>query len=234
MVFTLRPPFFIEFMYYLLDDHISFPHPNAVKPSGILAISGDLSVERLLLAYNFGIFPWYNESEPIIWWCPKPRFIIFPDQVKVAKSIHSYFNKNKFQVTYNKHFEDIIRHCQYSPRNGQDGTWINDDIVNAYINLHTMGYATSVEVWEENELIGGLYGVNLGKVFFGESMFSLKSNASRFGFISLARKLASEGYYIIDCQQPNPYLESLGGQFISGVDFQDILRLNRKECMVKE
>ncbi len=234
MVFIVKPPFFINIMYYFLDRQISFPHPDSVKPSGILAISGDLSTERLLLAYHYGIFPWYNENEPIIWWCPRPRFVIFPDRVKVAKSINSYFNKNKFQVTFNQHFTDIVRHCQYSPRTGQDGTWINNDIVSAYTKLHESGYATSVEVWEDDQLIGGLYGVNIGKVFFGESMFSLKSNASRFGFITLARKLVSDGFYVIDCQQPNPYLESLGGQFIPGKDFQDILVLNRIEWLRQE
>ena len=221
-------------MYYFLDDQISFPHPAVVKPSGILAVSGDLSIERLLLAYHFGIFPWYNDNEPIIWWCPKPRFVIFPKKVKVAKSINSYFNKNKFHVTYNQHFTEIMRYCQFSPRNGQNGTWINDDIVNAYTTLNVLGYATSVEVWEGDELIGGLYGVNIGKVFFGESMFSLKSNASRFGFISLARKLAAEGFYIIDCQQPNPYLESMGGEFIPGDDFQAILRSNRIDWLATQ
>ncbi|MBK8518636.1 MAG: leucyl/phenylalanyl-tRNA--protein transferase [Saprospiraceae bacterium] len=218
-------------MYYFLDEQISFPHPESVKPSGILAISGDLKLERLLLAYHYGIFPWYNDSEPIIWWCPKPRFVIYPDTVKVAKSMRTFFNNNKYQVTYNKHFTDIIRYCQYSPRSGQDGTWINEDIVQAYTLLHTLGYATSVEVWDGDELVGGLYGVSLGKVFYGESMFSLKSNASRFGFITLAKRLESEGFYIIDCQQPNAYLQSLGGVFISGEEFQNVLKKNRLEWL---
>ncbi|HMR89464.1 MAG TPA: leucyl/phenylalanyl-tRNA--protein transferase [Saprospiraceae bacterium] len=221
-------------MYYYLDKEISFPHPDAVKPSGIIAIGGDLSVERLLLAYHYGIFPWYNENEPIIWWCPRPRFVIFPDKVKVAKSMNSYFNQQKYQVTYNQHFEDIIRYCQHTPRHGQDGTWINEDIVQSYTKLHKLGFATSVEVWEGDQLVGGLYGVKLGKVFFGESMFSLKSNASKFGFITLARRLASEGFYVIDCQQPNPYLESLGGEFITGPIFQNILSKNRAEILGNE
>lgn len=218
-------------MYYYLDQHISFPHPEVVKPSGIIAISGDLTVERLLLAYHFGIFPWYNDNEPIIWWCPRPRFVIFPNKVKVSKSMNSYFNQNKFQVTYNQHFNEVIRNCQYTPRNGQDGTWINEDIVQGYNELHKLGYAMSVEVWDGNDLVGGLYGVKLGKVFYGESMFSTKSNASKFGFITLARKLEAEGFCIIDCQQPNPYLESLGGEFIDGFVFQEILQLNRVEWL---
>ncbi len=221
-------------MYYFLDKQISFPHPDVVKPTGILAISGDLSVERLLLAYHYGIFPWYNDNEPIIWWCPKPRFVIFPEKVKVAKSMNAYFNQNKFQVTYDQHFEDIIRYCQHSPRHGQEGTWINENIVNSYTKLHDLGYATSVEVWEGEQLVGGLYGVKLGKVFFGESMFSLRSNASKFGFITLAKRLANEGYHVIDCQQPNPYLQSLGGEFITGDDFQTILRNNRLEFLMSQ
>jgi leucyl/phenylalanyl-tRNA---protein transferase len=218
-------------MYYYLDEGITFPHPDLVKPSGILAIAGDLSVERLLLAYNYGIFPWYNPNEPIIWWCPRPRYVIFPEKVKVAKSMNSYFNQNKFQVTYDQYFSSVIRYCQHVPRFGQDGTWINDEIVAAYTLLHEQGFALSVEVWDGDELAGGLYGVKIGKVFFGESMFSLKSNASKFGFISLARRLASEGFQVIDCQQPNPYLESLGGEFIPGDQFQDILRLNRNQFL---
>ena len=214
-------------MYYYLDQEISFPHPEAVKPSGILAIAGDLNLQRLLLAYNYGIFTWYNEGEPIIWWCPKPRYVIFPNKVKIPKSIKSYFNQNKFRITYNQCFEEVIRNCQFHPRSGQNGTWINDDMVQSYLQLHHHGYATSVEVWDGDELAGGLYGVSIEKVFFGESMFSKKSNASRFGFISLAKKLESEGFYIIDCQQPNAYLESLGGEFIPGHDFQQILKANR-------
>lgn len=218
-------------MYYYLDNEIAFPHPEIVKTSGILAIAGDLSIDRLLLAYHYGIFPWYNENEPIIWWCPRPRFVIFPEKVKVAKSMNSYFNQNKYQVTYDQHFQDVIRYCQYTPRHNQEGTWINENIVNAYTQLHHMGHAMSVEVWEGELLVGGLYGVKLGKVFFGESMFSLKSNASKFGFISLAKRLEKEGYYIIDCQQPNPYLQSLGGEFVKGDYFQSVLKKNRLLCL---
>ncbi len=204
-----------------------FPHPDTASKEGILAIAGDLSVERLLLAYNYGIFPWYNIDEPIIWWCPKPRFVIFPDEVKIAKSMRPYFNQKKYTVTYNGAFEDVINHCKHVKRNSQDGTWINNEIVDGYLELHNAGFVTSVEVWEDTELIGGLYGVNIGKVFFGESMFSLKPNASKFGFITLAKKLSQDGYKVIDCQQPNPYLQSLGGRFISGVQFDDVLRENR-------
>lgn len=204
-----------------------FPHPAVVNREGILGIHGDLSVERLLLAYNYGIFPWYNEGDPILWWCPSPRFVIFPEKVKVAKSLRTYFNNNKYQVTYNQSFSDIIQFCRYAPREGQSDTWITDAIVESYIDLHYRGFATSVEVWENEILVGGLYGVQIGKVFFGESMFSLKSNASKFGFVSLARKLHQDGFMLIDCQQPNAYLTSLGGEFISGREFHSVLQKNR-------
>lgn len=215
-------------MEYFLEDEIIFPHPSKVKSSGILAIGDKLSIQRLWLAYNYGIFPWYNHNEPILWWCPKPRFVIFPEKIKVPKSIRSYFNQNKFTVTYDQYFDDIVKCCRYIERSGQNGTWINDDIMESYSKLHQFRIARSVEVWEGDQLVGGLYGIAIGKVFFGESMFSLKSNASRFGFISLGKKLLEEGYKIIDCQQPNDYLLSLGGEFISGSTFQAILAENRK------
>lgn len=219
-------PLFFFMYYYLLDNIPIFPHPSVVKPSGILAVGGKLSIESLVLAYSFGIFPWYNQNEPVIWWCPDPRFVIFPSKVKISKSLRNYFNQNRYRVTFNQEFESVIRFCQLVPRSGQDGTWINEDIVKSYIKLHEMGKAMSVEVWDGNELAGGLYGVVIGKCFFGESMFSLKSNASKYGFVSLAKKLEAEGFYLIDCQQPNPYLTSLGGEFISGKAFQEIMRKN--------
>ncbi|MBK8669201.1 MAG: leucyl/phenylalanyl-tRNA--protein transferase [Saprospiraceae bacterium] len=218
-------------MNYFLDTRIAFPHPEAVKSSGILAIAGDLSVSRLLLAYHYGIFPWYNSNEPILWWCPKQRYVIIPDKVKVAKSMNAYFNQQKYRVSYNSCFADIVNHCRNVPRHGQDGTWINDDILESYTALYDLGYAISAEVWDGDELVGGLYGVCLGKVFFGESMFSLKSNASKFGFISLARKLAASGFYLIDCQIQNSYLDSLGGEFMPGHDFQAVLKKNRIEWL---
>ncbi len=210
-----------------LNHTVYFPHPLTVHRDGILALDGDLSMERLLLAYNYGIFPWYNEGDPIIWWCPMPRFVIFPERVKVAKSMRTYFNNNKYRVTFNTYFEDIINFCKYAPRMGQSGTWINEEIIQSYTTLHKNGFATSVEVWEKEELVGGLYGVHIGQVFFGESMFSLKSNASKFGFISLARQLQEQGCVLIDCQQPNDFLKSLGGEFISGELFHKVLKDNR-------
>lgn len=199
-----------------------------VDKSGILSIGGDLSTERMLLAYHYGIYPWYNLEDPIIWWCPKPRYVIFPDKVKVSKSMNSYFNQHKFKVTYNQNFDEVIEHCRKVFRKNQAGTWISDDIIAAYTSLYNLGYVTSVEVWnKQGQLVGGLYGVNIGKVFFGESMFSLESNASKFGFITLARRLQVEGYTVIDLQQPNPHLKSLGGEFIKGKYFHSILKANR-------
>ena len=216
-------------MYYKLDENIlAFPHPESARFRGALAMGGEITVQRLQLSYSYGIFPWYNEGDPVRWYCPNPRFVIFPNKVKVAKSMRPYFNLNKYQVTYNQAFETVIRACQLVPRISQKGggTWITEAIVDGYSAMHKMGLATSVEVWDGTTLVGGLYGVNIGKCFFGESMFSLKSNASKFGFISLAAKLEKEGYYIIDCQMANPYLKSLGGEFISGRDFQAIMREN--------
>lgn len=219
-------------MYPFTRNLIWFPHPLQVDKSGILCIGGDLDPDTLILAYNYGIYPWYNAEDPIIWWSPKPRFVIFPDQVKVAKSMHSYFNQQKYTVTYNQNFDEVIRQCRNIYRKNQKTTWISDEITEAYTLLYELGYITSVEVWNrDGALAGGLYGVHIGKVFYGESMFSLESNASKFGFITLCRKLHQEGYDVIDCQQPNPYLESLGGQFISGKSFFDILKRNRLKVL---
>jgi leucyl/phenylalanyl-tRNA---protein transferase len=212
---------------------LTFPHPDVATKDGVLALAGDLSVDRLLLAYNYGIFPWYNEGEPIIWWCPKPRYVIYPDEVVIAKSMRSYINQKKYRVTYDQAFTEVLHQCKKITRKNQDGTWINDEIIRGYEELHQAGYAISVEVWDENDqLAGGLYGVNIGKVFFGESMFTIKPNASKFGFITLAQRLQKEGYEVIDCQQPNPYLESLGGRFIDGKTFDDILAKNRSRYLM--
>jgi len=203
-----------------------FPHPSNTSSEGILAVGGDLSPERLQFAYQWGIFPWFNEGEPIVWWCPDPRFVIYPTKVKIAKSLRPYFNQNKYQISFDNNFEDVIDHCQKVKRKGQGGTWITDEMKNAYIQLHREGICHSVEVWEGNELVGGLYGVGIGKIFSGESMFSLKSNASKFGFVALANKLQELGYWIIDCQQPNPYLKSLGGESMSREEYLKLIKKN--------
>lgn len=186
-------------------------------------MGGDLSIPRLLKAYRQGIFPWYNAGEPIAWWSPNPRFVLFPDQLKVSKSMRPYFNQKKFTVTLDQHFERVMRACAQRPRRPYEGTWINEDMVAAYTELHHLGYAHSVEVWQDDELVGGLYGIALGRVFFGESMFARVSNASKFGFITLVRTLQARGFELIDCQQETPHLGSLGAEAIPRKQFVRLL-----------
>lgn len=208
---------------FRLSPELVFPDVNLAE-DGLLAIGGDLSMERLLLAYKSGIFPWYSEDEPILWWSPNPRFVLFPNELKVSKSMSQLLKRNIFKVTFNQCFEEVMRVCGEVPREGQDGTWINEDMVRAYVELHKNGYAHSVEVWEDDKLVGGLYGVLLGKVFFGESMFYKVSNASKYGFIVFVEKLKSLGIELIDCQVPTPHLASLGAQNIEREDFIALLR----------
>jgi len=211
---------------YFLDDSLWFPPLEAALPDGLLAIGGDLGVERLLLAYQNGIFPWYNEDEPPMWWSPDPRFVLFPEELKISKSMQQVFKKGTFEFKVNTAFEDVIRNCSQVKRNGVDGTWISNDIIDAYTELHRLGLAYSAEAWQEGRLVGGLYGILLGKVFFGESMFSLVSNASKFAFISWVETLRQQGVVMIDCQVHTPHLESLGSRMISRVDFVEILKQN--------
>ncbi len=217
-------------VYWLSKDDVSFPPAYLANEDGILALGGDLSVERLLSAYQNGIFPWFNNDDPFIWWCPDPRFVLYPEDLKVSKSMRPYFNQKKFQVTVDQNFEEVIRNCQKSKREGQaGGTWITESIVKGYVDLHQAGFAHSVEVWKEDELVGGLYGVALGKVFFGESMFSKVSNASKFGFISMVRRLTDLGFDLIDCQQKTKYLGSLGAKEISRTVFLEHLEKNKEQ-----
>jgi leucyl/phenylalanyl-tRNA--protein transferase len=197
-------------MIHILSGKLEFPSAEDASSQGIVAVGGDLSSDRLLLAYKSGIFPWYNEHDPIIWWSLDPRMVLYPRDLKVSKSMRPYFNQQKYRVTFNQAFGIVIRNCKASQRGGQEGTWITGDIVEAYEKLHELGYAKSVEVWEGHDLVGGLYGVDLGRVFCGESMFSYKSNASKFGFISLVKKLEELDYRFIDCQQDTQHLRSLG------------------------
>ena len=220
-------------VFWLSEKDLSFPHPELANEDGILAIGGDLSIERLLIAYNNGLFPWYNPDDPILWWSPDPRFVLFPEELKIAKSMRSYFNQKKFDVTFDKDFEQVIRHCKNQKREGQGGgTWISEDMVQAYCNLHLAGYAHSVEVWNGQDLAGGLYGISLGKVFYGESMFSKKSNASKVGFITLVKYLTAKGYQLIDCQQETQHLKSLGGRSISRKAFLKLLDNNQDAMTV--
>jgi leucyl/phenylalanyl-tRNA--protein transferase len=200
-----------------LDENNWFPDTDLASEDGILAIGGDLSPERLLLAYQKGIFPWFESDGPILWWSPDPRFVLFPEDLKVSKSMRQFLKRTNFEVTINKDFESVISECASIKRDGQGGTWITDDMVKAYIELHTLGRAKSVEVWEDKKLVGGFYGIDLGNsVFCGESMFSKVSNASKTAFITF---IQNTNYKLIDCQVHTNHLESLGAIEIPRNDF---------------
>jgi len=207
---------------YALDNRLWFPPVDAAQEDGHLAIGGDLSVQRLLMAYERGIFPWYEGDVPV-WWCPDPRFVLSPDDLNVSKSMKQLFKRNAFSFTINKAFPEVINNCKKINRPGQDGTWITNEVLASYKKMHEFGYAHSAEVWLNNELVGGLYGIRLGKVFFGESMFSLVSNASKYAFISYVKQLKKEGVQLIDCQVYTEHLESLGAKMISRNTFIDLL-----------
>lgn len=205
-----------------LSEKLIFPSVDLANSEGLLAVGGDLSSERLLLAYGNGIFPWYNEGDPILWWSPNPRMVLFPNELYVSKSMQKLLEKEAFRVTYNTCFGEVIRNCAKIKRLGQEGTWINSEIIQAYQILHEMGIAQSVEVWQDEALVGGLYGVWVGKVFCGESMFSLVSNASKYGFITFVKTFSE--IKLIDCQVYSEHLASLGGREISRTEFLKILK----------
>ena len=209
---------------YHVTEALYFPAVETASPEGILAFGGDLSPERLLLAYQSGIFPWFEAGEPILWWSPNPRMVLFLDELKVSKSMRHILNRNIFKVTFNQEFKAVISNCQNVKRDGQNGTWITNEMIEAYCKLHELGIAKSVEVWKDDKLVGGLYGIDLGHVFCGESMFSLVSNASKVAFISLVNQLKSEKYQILDCQVYNEHLESLGCREINRDDFIKIIK----------
>lgn len=212
---------------YLLSKELVFPPVHLANKDGLLAVGGDLSVERLLLAYKSGIFPWYNQGEPIIWYSPNPRMVLFPTNLKISKSMKKVLRSNDFKVTFNQNFSEVISNCKLIYRVSDQGeTWITNEMQQAYINLHKKGIAKSVEVWQDDELVGGLYGVDLGTVFCGESMFSKVSNASKFAFIKLVQKLEKENYKLIDCQVYNNHLASLGADEISRDEFLNFLTSN--------
>lgn len=210
-------------MHYL-SDILEFPEVNQANRDGILAIGGDLSPERLQLAYKSGIFPWFETGDPILWWSPNPRMVLFLEELKISKSMRNILNKGEFSVTFDQNFRDVISYCQKVKRDGQIGTWITNDMIEAYCKLHELGIAKSVEVWQDDILVGGLYGVDLGHVFCGESMFSLVSNASKVAFITLVNHLKKENYKLLDCQVYNPHLESLGCREIDREEFMRILQ----------
>jgi leucyl/phenylalanyl-tRNA--protein transferase len=210
----------------LLTEKLIFPPVETATEDGILAIGGDLSVKRLLLAYRSGIFPWYNQTEPIIWWSPDPRFVLFPEKLRVTKSMQSVLNNGSFRFTINRAFTDVLQNCKTITRKDQEGTWITPAVQNAYTQLHQLGYAHSAEAWMNGELVGGLYGVRMGNVFFGESMFSSVSNASKFAFINYSRQLQKEKVKLIDCQVYTAHLESLGATMIAREKFITLLLEN--------
>ena len=214
-------------MYWLNDDMV-FPNPAFASDEGLLAAGGDLSPQRLLFAYQEGVFPWYSEDEPILWWSPNPRFVLFPNKIYVSKSMRQVIRREIFEVSFDKAFHEVIAHCANTPRRGQNGTWLIPEMIEAYHELHQLGFAHSVEVWEEEKLVGGLYGISLGKCFFGESMFGHVSNASKTALIYLARTLEAKGFSLIDCQSHTKHLASMGAEFIDRNDFLGILEQNKQ------
>lgn len=208
-------------MIFRLDERLLFPDPELAEPDGLLAVGGDLSVNRLLLAYGHGIFPWYSADTPILWYSPHERFVLYPNELRISKSMHQVLRSKRFTITQNQAFEQVIRACAITPREGQDGTWITTEMQQAYIQLHRQGYAHSYEIWQQQELVGGLYGVAIGQVFCGESMFSRVSNASKTALITLAQ---SGLYRLIDCQVHTEHLESMGARHISRKEYLQVLQ----------
>lgn len=214
-------------IFRLNDKELVFPPPYLAEPGGLLAIGGDLMPERLVNAYQNGIFPWFEDQGTYYWYSPDPRCVLFPDEIRIHKSMRSIFNQHKFRYSLDTCFEQVMRHCSSSPRSEQDGTWIGEGFIQGYTQLHHHGIAHSVEVWEDTELVGGLYGLALGKVFYGESMFSRTPNASKAGFIQLVLALKQMGFQLIDCQQETNHLISLGARSISRESFLDHLQQNQ-------
>ncbi|HMW66242.1 MAG TPA: leucyl/phenylalanyl-tRNA--protein transferase [Chitinophagaceae bacterium] len=208
---------------FTLDNELSFPPVHLAEPDGLLAIGGDLSTTRLLTAYRNGIFPWYEDEVPL-WWCPDPRFVLFPDKLKINKTTKALLKRNIFEFSINTAFKEVIHHCKNVIRPGQEGTWITPEVEKAYCKLYELGHAHSAEVWKNNKLVGGLYGIKMGKVFFGESMFSIESNASRFAFTKYVHQLIAEQVELIDCQIYSDYLESMGAEMIPRTAFTQLLQ----------
>lgn len=210
---------------YFLTKELWFPDPTETSKDGVLAIGGDLSPERLILAYRNGIFPWFNDNEPIIWWSPTKRMVLFPENLKISKSMRSVINKDTFRYTINQSFEDVILNCAKIKRKHEEGTWITNPMIKAYTELHDLGHAHSVETWQGDELVGGLYGIYLKDkgIFCGESMFTKVSNASKFAFIHMIRHYNAKGLKLVDCQMHTSHLESLGAKLIPRHKFLDYL-----------
>jgi leucyl/phenylalanyl-tRNA--protein transferase len=208
---------------FLLNEELVFPNPEDANVDGLLAIGGDLRPDRLLLAYEMGLFPWYSPPDPVLWWCPDPRCVLYCKEVKISKSMRNVINRKQFAITYDEAFVEVMKGCRDTPRNGQDGTWISNEVIESYRYLHRLGVAHSVEAWYEGRLVGGLYGLSIGKMFFGESMFSAMSNASKAAFIHLAQALDTLGFELIDCQIYNDHLGTLGARHIPRSTFLSTL-----------
>jgi len=212
---------------YLLSDELLFPDPQFAREDGLIAFGGDLTPSRLLLAYELGIFPWYSEPDPILWWSPDPRCVLFPDELKVSKSMRNVINQKRYSITFDQDFRGVMEKCQNATRDGE-GTWITQEVISGYVALHELGVGHSVEVWEGDELVGGLYGLSLGRMFFGESMFSERSNTSKLALIYLMNKLKDWDFDLIDCQIYNEHLGSLGAREISRDTFLEKLENSLK------
>ena len=208
---------------YALTDELIFPNPELANDIGLLAVGGDLSIKRLLLAYSNGIFPWYSEDDPIMWWSPDPRMVLFPEKLKISKSLSQTLKNKNYEVRFDSNFEEVIENCSKTMRKGQDGTWITEEMKNAYIQLHESGYAHSVETYINGKLAGGLYGISLGRAFFGESMFYKESGASKIAFCFLVERVKEWDFYFIDTQVETQHLKSLGAINISRKEFLPLL-----------
>lgn len=208
---------------FQLSDELIFPSPECAEKDGLLAIGGDLTKKRLILAYSMGIFPWYSEGWPILWWSPDPRLVLLPGELKISRSLRQFIKKDIYKITLDQAFERVIRNCAEVHKEKDGGTWITDEMIEAYIKLHSSGYAHSVESWWSDELVGGLYGVSLGSAFFGESMFNKKDNASRVAFVKLARQLFKWNFELIDCQVTTKHLMNHGATEIRRREFMQLL-----------
>ncbi|WP_022663741.1 leucyl/phenylalanyl-tRNA--protein transferase [Desulfospira joergensenii] len=214
---------------FRLSEQIDFPPARLSRSDGLLCIGGDLAPERLVLAYKRGIFPWFSENEPILWWSPDPRLVLFPQDIKISRSLRKTINKNCFQITVDNDFESTIRFCARPRRQENEGTWLVREMIQAYIRLHRLGIAHSVEAWSRDRLVGGLYGIHLGKAFFGESMFSLENDASKVALVALANHLRIHGFHFIDCQVTSEHLINMGGVEISRHAFLNLLSKSVRE-----
>ncbi|MEM9676331.1 MAG: leucyl/phenylalanyl-tRNA--protein transferase [Bacteroidota bacterium] len=210
-------------MLYWLTSELVFPPVELAEDWGGLALGGDLSPRRLLLAYRSGIFPWYDEDQPIIWHAPDPRFVLFSHKLRIPRSLRPTLNQQKFTITYDTAFHEVIRQCQQTQRPGQPGTWITEEMLTAYCQLHELGYAHSVEAWKDGRLAGGLYGISLGRAFFGESMFTRENDASKVAFVAKVLDLQEVGINLIDCQVHTPHLERFGAEEIPRSQYMQLL-----------